>query len=343
MHTAIFTDIIDVSISDTLMDTKGDSYMKKIFYFLLFACSPFLIQNAQAAETSVFNDGDSFIVARSVKIGRERAAGGAGFSTIATGSSGGAKAEVAKLCDKNCKSCDTTTGTCQQCTSGYRLFSNACVSCPGNASCNGSPDFACNSGYYKSGTSCLAEKKCDTNCTSCDKTTGTCSSCKNGYKLSYNTCEYVKTDADLTVDCVKYCGSGFTYDRPGAKLSGAERVCTKYPLSCGYKCTTGWNIDYLVKGTVYTCQTAIQNNPNSCTNTDAGGKGTYGADCLKYCGQGFSYDRPGAKMSGKERVCTKYPLKCGYNCTNGWDIDYLVQGTVYTCQTARQTAPAGGC
>ena len=44
--------------------------MKKINYLLLFACSPFLIQSAQALENSVFNDTASFTLAKAVKLGR---------------------------------------------------------------------------------------------------------------------------------------------------------------------------------------------------------------------------------------------------------------------------------
>lgn len=44
--------------------------MKKINYLLLFACSPFLIQPAQAFENSVFNDTASFTLAKAVKLGR---------------------------------------------------------------------------------------------------------------------------------------------------------------------------------------------------------------------------------------------------------------------------------
>ncbi len=61
-------------------------------------------------------------------------------------------------------------------------------------------------------------------------------------------------------------------------------------------------------------------------------------DCTKYCGEGYSYDRPGAKNNGQELVCTKYPLKCGYNCTRGWKFRYLVNNTNYTCQEAQQVA-----
>lgn len=59
-------------------------------------------------------------------------------------------------------------------------------------------------------------------------------------------------------------------------------------------------------------------------------------NCIKYCGEGYFYDRPGEKNNGQELVCTKYPLKCGYSCTYGWNIRYLVEGTNYTCQEALQ-------
>lgn len=60
-------------------------------------------------------------------------------------------------------------------------------------------------------------------------------------------------------------------------------------------------------------------------------------DCERLCGDCFYYDRPGDKLNGRERVCTKYPCDCGYNCTKGWDIRYLVNGTEYTCQEAIQS------
>ncbi len=60
-------------------------------------------------------------------------------------------------------------------------------------------------------------------------------------------------------------------------------------------------------------------------------------NCIKYCGEGYFYDRPGNKNDGNELVCTKYPLDCRYDCTYGWNFEYLVQGTNYTCQEARQS------
>ena len=62
------------------------------------------------------------------------------------------------------------------------------------------------------------------------------------------------------------------------------------------------------------------------------------ADCVSLCGQGYYYDRPGAKNGGQELVCTKYPKPCGYNCTVGWKFRYLVNGTNYTCQEAVQVS-----
>ena len=62
------------------------------------------------------------------------------------------------------------------------------------------------------------------------------------------------------------------------------------------------------------------------------------SDCVQYCGEGYFYDRKGSKNNGQELVCTKYPLKCGYKCTHGWNFRYLVSNTNYTCQEAKQTA-----
>ena len=66
----------------------------------------------------------------------------------------------------------------------------------------------------------------------------------------------------LNKNCVKLCGDGYFYDRPGAKRNGAEIVCTRYPLPCNYACTIGWNFQYLIDGTDYTCQEAIQFDSN---------------------------------------------------------------------------------
>ena len=250
--------------------------MLRYFFFLLFTGS-FAFWTEPVNAAGIFNDSDSFVLARAVKLGRGSAAA----------------------------------------SSAYSDYNN-----PG--SIGGSASNTCYTGTYNAGKDgCKACDEAMTGCKACDSKTK-CTACKDGYKLVNNKCEYIPTQSDKDTDCIRYCGEGFYYDRPGAKNGGKELVCTKYPLSCGYGCTTGWDIDYLVKGTNYTCQTAIQTSDKN-------------ADCVKYCGEGFYYDRPGAKNNGQELVCTKYPLSCGYGCTTGWDIDYLVKGTNYTCQTAIQT------
>lgn len=225
---------------------------------------------------------------------------------------------------KGCKSCSSST-SCDVCEIAYNLRADKsgcdlkkcedgkelnyttgeCVSCPDGATkCESDPD----------GGDPIATE------------------CEDGYTLVDGKC--VQDDKDA--DCRRICGNeGFYYDRPGAKLNGKERVCTRYPLSCGYGCTKGWDIDYLVNGTVYTCQTAIQKEAEG-EDKDA--------DCRRICGnEGFYYDRPGDLKGGKERVCTRYPKSCGYGCTTGWDIKTLVNGTLYTCQTAIQKDSSNAC
>lgn len=65
-------------------------------------------------------------------------------------------------------------------------------------------------------------------------------------------------------------------------------------------------------------------------------KNNLNAQCAAICGDGYFFDRTGAKNNGRELVCTHYPLKCGYKCTVGWNIRYLVNSTNFTCQEAQQ-------
>ena len=58
--------------------------------------------------------------------------------------------------------------------------------------------------------------------------------------------------------------------------------------------------------------------------------------CITYCGEGYTYSHLGYKNSGKERVCVKYALPCGEQCTVDWKTNYLVQNSDYTCKEAVQ-------
>ena len=237
---------------------------------------------------------------------------------------------------QHCTDAGQTTASCAllNCTGSQYVANHKCNDCgsamPGCTSCSSAT--SCNSceiayNLRKDKSGCDLKECADNE--KLNYSTGVCEKCPDGSSLVNGEC--VKDDWDA--DCRRICGNNeFYYDRPGAKLDGKERVCTRYPASCGYACTTGWDIKYLVNGTVYTCQTAIQTEQPEDKD----------ADCRRICGNDeFYYDRPGEKLNGKERVCTRYPLSCGYACTTSWNIDYLVNGTVYTCQTAVQKST--GC
>ena len=297
----------------------------------------FVLQICNANATGIFNDSESFVVARAFKLGRGKAVSiysnghlGSVDANKNTIDENGTKTENTFQipCDKNCASCDTKTGTCSACKSSFKLENNACTYVPSAQDLDTGCLMNCGQGFSYSRPGAKNNGK-ELVCTKYPKECGY--GCTTGWDIDYlvngtnYTCQTaIQPDENDTSDaaCVKHCGEGFGGARAGAKNNGQEIVCTKYPLSCGYGCTTGWDIDYLVKGSNYTCQTARQSGRD--------------ADCVKYCGDGFSCDRPGDKNNGQELVCTKYPKSCGYGCTTGWDIDYLVKGTNYTCQTAVQ-------
>ena len=87
-------------------------------------------------------------------------------------------------------------------------------------------------------------------------------SCLSNFVFGEVSAQEKQTKEELNNNCVELCGQGYFYDRPGAKRGGREIVCTRYKLGCGYGCTIGWNFEYLVRGTDYTCQDAIQFNPD---------------------------------------------------------------------------------
>ena len=304
----------------------------------------FVLQICNANATGVFNDSESFVVARAFKLGRGKAVSiysnghlGSVDANKNTIDENGTKTENTFQipCDKNCASCDTKTGTCSACKSSFKLENNACTYVPSAQDLDTGCLMNCGQGFSYSRPGAKNNGK-ELVCTKYPKECGY--GCTTGWDIDYlvngtnYTCQTaIQPDENDTSDaaCVKHCGEGFGGARSGSKNNGKEIVCTKYPLSCGYGCTTGWDIDYLVNGTNYTCQTAIQ----------AGEE----AECVKHCGDGFGEPRAGAKNGGKEIVCTKYPLSCGYGCTTGWDIDYLVKGSNYTCQTARQSGRDADC
>ncbi len=124
--------------------------MKKLFFILaVLSFLPF-----KATADNVFDNNNSFVIARAVKLGRS--ASKSIYSSANLNNSGAGKSELAKTCDKNCADCNTLNGVCGHCKSGYYLKNNVCVTCPDNATCSNGIAFVCNNKYYASGDSCVA-------------------------------------------------------------------------------------------------------------------------------------------------------------------------------------------
>lgn len=119
--------------------------MKKINYLLLFACSPFLIQPAQAFENSVFNDTASFTLAKAVKLGRSATSLGNASSELRDqlgGLNGGNQSNACLTGYYNsgvngCQACSDAMTGCLECESAaackkcdiskkYELINNSC-------------------------------------------------------------------------------------------------------------------------------------------------------------------------------------------------------------------------
>ena len=98
-------------------------FLNKKLLFLLF-CSAVMNFPVPARAVWLRDDG-SFQMAKAVKLGRGNAYSVSGQAELA------GKTELTKEipCDKNCTSCDKTTGTCSKCAGGYYLNNNKCSLC----------------------------------------------------------------------------------------------------------------------------------------------------------------------------------------------------------------------
>ena len=151
--------------------------------------------------------------------------------------------------------------------------------------------------------------------------------------------------------CIKHCGHGYFYDVDRSEMD--KIVCSNYPHDCDEDCMVSMSYRDAPDDSRYLCidvaivkksskKKKIKKNKISCNEKCSfpdRPRNKMDDDCERLCGSCFYYDRQGDKLNGKERVCTKYQCDCGYDCTTGWDIRYLVKGTKYTCQEAIQNAP----
>lgn len=151
----------------------------------------------------------------------------------------------------NCATCSSKTtssggATCTKCSSGYYLSDGKCVTCPANATCNGTATITCKTGFNLSGKQCINDcnawdrsyKSCSkgyrkpltgsSSCTACPPNTecGTCPSGCSGStagscSTSGTTCLMCSTA--LALPSCSYCSSGYKLTLDGttcASLSG---------------------------------------------------------------------------------------------------------------------------
>lgn len=123
--------------------------MKKIFIITLF----FLVFTQTAAAQSRPDEKPSFLIARTVKIGRNGIIS-TGVRSVPAVSPPGTTAKPA-VCDPSCSLC-SPSGQCTRCPPGRYISTGACRTCPANFYCDGetaTPNcsgVSCLSGYFPS-------------------------------------------------------------------------------------------------------------------------------------------------------------------------------------------------
>ncbi|ELP89851.1 protein serine/threonine kinase, putative [Entamoeba invadens IP1] len=141
-------------------------------------------------------------------------------------------------CASVCNTCDKTTGVCLTCYSGYQLNAlQSCEICQRWTYSYGKNCVECEEMKYQSekGQSlCLA---CNTDCASCDKTDGKCTTCKAGYGYDSGICTlchdgYYSTGGNGScIACPVICDNCI-------KKSGACSSCSSGYKKVGDNCTS---------------------------------------------------------------------------------------------------------
>lgn len=189
-------------------------------------------------------------------------------SGYSTSCSNGYTATAPKEC-----SCGATSGTCYLCKTEDPCDSVTAVSVPANAFCSNyysscpskCSAWSCNSGYKKSGSSCVAENTCtytlsEGYCRGVCRNVGSDSCVRNGTTY-YNTCGSYKCSSDE--DCIS--GSCVSKnpdpcDNRAAVSVPANAFCSSYYSDCSSKCSA------------WSCNSGYQRSGSgcvkkSCTNT----------------------------------------------------------------------------
>ena len=299
--------------------------MNKTFFFAA-ALTAALVSGQNARGEQIFQTKNTFTLAKAVKLGRARISAFDQIGTLTESSS------LSKGCSSTCYTCDTSTGTCTVCKSGYYLNgSGGCTSCPANATCDGSSAYTCASGYYDSGSGCSA-------CTSPGN--GTCLGCyapgeqadcydlvcNDGYVADGDTCMettcddyYRKSGTSCVANCTGVtCESGYTpvadYDRccceadesDSSSTSGSTTTCSAGYYVSGSSCVACSSGTWSSGGTATSC--------SSCSSIYAGGSNITCTSCTT---DGTCTGSNGGSSSSSSSSSSSCTAEIGYTCVNG--------------------------
>ena len=163
-----------------------------------------------------------------------------------------------KKCDESCDNCDKINGSCLNCALGYGFTSNrlTCEIClPGEYSIN-STCYECPDGYYSSQNGSSECYHCPISCkNNCNKQTGKCEFCKEGYGL-YNESICIECEEHFYSDgksecqpCSSSCESTYCDKRSGECLNcpnGQSQVTRDGKQEC-VSCSNDKYCDYCSK------------------------------------------------------------------------------------------------
>lgn len=232
--------------------------------------------------------------------------------------------------------------------------------------------YACASGYYLSGQSCLSGVACSSGCANCNHSTGVCSSCTSGHYLSGNTCHSCPSISNGTcTSCTSSssssctsatCYSGYTFN------SSTHTCVSSTSSSCTSTCTTDSGCCTVAHGTgtcqradwdssQYTCGHLSCNSGYFAVGKGMGSSGSCyassGSACLpESCrsggGSSSGDSNSGSAGSGSAGgASTTCPTECSActsstNCTACKNGYYLSSGSCLSC-SSKYTITNGTC
>ena len=253
---------------------------------------------------------------------------------------------------------NSSTNTCvsnyntNNCSVGQYWTGNMCLGCTSKPSyayysTSGTCDWTCNSGYYRSGDTCISNYG-NTTCSTGQYLSGnTCYSCGtapwNGYYTTTGTCDWS-------------CNSGY-YKSGNTCVSNYNTTCGVGQYMSGNTCYScsglPWNGYYTTTGTCdWSCNSGYYKSGNTCVSNYNYGTTAQCGTAVNSCISGTFYDTTDSGnyaywnctgTNGVAVTCSAYNNNYYGNCSAG---QYLSNGTCYSCGTYPSNgyyATAGSC